>query len=60
MLPANFEELVLGCIEAKLRKQILFGISYLFEKKIEKRDSLESSRRDLHNALLAPFSKLCF
>ena len=37
LLQANFGELVLGCIEAKFRKQILFGISYLFEKKIEKR-----------------------
>ena len=35
---ANFEKLVLGCIETNLCIQILVGISYLFEKKIEKRD----------------------
>ena len=34
----NFKRLVLGCIEAKFGSQILVGISYLFEKKIEKRD----------------------
>ena len=34
----NFLGLVLGCIEAKFCNQILVGISYLFEKKIEKRD----------------------
>ena len=36
--PPNFEGLVLGCIDADFFKQILVGISYLFEKKIEKRD----------------------
>ena len=35
---ANFGELVLPCIEAKFCKKICVGISYLFEKKIEKRD----------------------
>ena len=35
---ANFARLVLGCIEAKFCKKICVGISYLFEKKIEKRD----------------------
>ena len=72
---ANFERLVLGgggggrpdylgCIEAKFCKQILVGISYLFEKKIEKRDM----GRDCWKALaeiytmhsFAPFSKLNF
>ena len=35
---ANFTRLVLGCIETTFCKQILVGISYLFEKKIEKRE----------------------
>ena len=39
---ANLTRLFIGCIEAKLCKKICIGISYL----------LESSRRDLHNALL--------
>ena len=37
-LAANFTVLVLGCSEAKFCKKICVGISYLFEKKIEKRD----------------------
>ena len=45
--PPIFERLVLGCIDADFCKYIHVGISYLFEKKIEKmdmgRDSLESS-----------------
>ena len=34
--PPNFEGLVLSCIDADFCKEILVGISYLFEKKIEK------------------------
>ena len=60
---ASLTGLVLSCIEAKICKKICVGISYLFEKKIEKKghgrklkkenlDKLESSRRDLHNPLL--------
>ena len=36
---SNFIGLVLFCIDAKFCKKIFVGISYLFEKKIEKRDS---------------------
>ena len=36
--PPNLEGLVLGCIDADFCKEILVGISYLFEKKIEKKD----------------------
>ena len=39
---ANFTRLVLGCIEAKFCNKICVGIAICFE----------SSRRDLHNALL--------
>ena len=55
ILISNFEVsgLVFSCIETKFFKKILVGISYLFEKKIEKRDmgrdSLESSLRDLQD-----------
>ena len=35
---SNFRGLVLFCIDAKFCKKIFVGISYLFEKKIEKRD----------------------
>ena len=40
ILKSNFEVsgLVFSCIETKFCKKILVGISYLFEKKIEKRD----------------------
>ena len=44
--PSNFEGLVLGCIEAKFFKKICVGI------RIYLKYALESSRRDLHNALL--------
>ena len=36
--PPNFEGLVLGCIDAYFFPKIFVGISYQFEKKIEKRD----------------------
>ena len=35
---ANFTRLVLGCIEAKFRKEILVRIAICFEKKIEKKE----------------------
>ena len=35
---SNFRGLVLFCIDAKFCNKIFVGISYLFEKKIEKRD----------------------
>ena len=65
----TFKRLVLGCIDADFCKQILIGISYLFEKNIEKRDmerdwKMKSSWRDLQDlhafAPLRPqyFSKL--
>ena len=34
---ANLKGLVLGCIEAKVCKKICVGISYLLQKKIEKK-----------------------
>ena len=44
--PSNFRGLVLGCIEAKFCKKILVGIAIWFEKKIEKKGTIEKRKYD--------------
>ena len=40
-LLANFQGLVLGCIEADLYDQLLIGIGIRFEKEIDKKRDME-------------------